>query len=104
MHLDLNSRIAIDAAQSHAMHLALVHPAQRSTAGLAKAQAPSRRRLILGQVLFSADPQERAGRNLRIGRTGAAERLSTSRAVTASTSVERCIDLVTDATAKTAPC
>jgi hypothetical protein len=49
MHLDLNSGIAIDATQAHAMHLALVRPAQRSAAGLAKAQAPSRRRLILGR-------------------------------------------------------
>ena len=104
MHLDLNSGVATDAAQSHAMHLALVRPAQGGAGDLAEAQAPSRGGLILGQVLFPADPQERAGRNLRIGRTGAAECLSTSRAVTASTSVERCIDLVTDATAKAAPC
>ena len=36
MHLDLNSGIAVDAAQSHAMHLALVRPAQPGAAGLAK--------------------------------------------------------------------
>jgi hypothetical protein len=48
MHLDLNSGIAIDGAESHAMHLAFVRPAERGPAGLAEEQAPSRRRRIVG--------------------------------------------------------
>jgi hypothetical protein len=55
------------------------------------------------QVLGPADPGERAAHNLCVGGTGAAKCLSTSGAVAASSAVEWRTDLVTDATAKTAP-
>ena len=103
VHLDLNSGIAIDGPESHAMHIAFMRPAERSPAGLAEEQTPSRCRRIMRQVLGPADPGERAGRDLCVGGTGAAKCLSTSGAVAASSAVEWRTDLVTDATAKTAP-
>ena len=58
VHLDLNSGIAIDRAESYSMHLAFLRPAERGPASLAEEQTPSRRRRIVGQVLFTADPAE----------------------------------------------
>jgi hypothetical protein len=52
MHLDLNSGIAIDGAESHAMHLAFVRPAQRGPGGLAEERAPSGRASIYRVLEF----------------------------------------------------
>jgi hypothetical protein len=102
MHLDLNARIAVNRTEGNSVYFALVYPTESCPAALAEAKPPSGRRLILGQVLFPVHPRERVRCDLRVGRTGTAEGLSTSRAVTASTAAERCSDSVTDATAKTA--
>lgn len=64
MHLDLDARIALNGAESHSMNFAFMHPTECGPAGLAEAQAPSGRRLVPSQIIFAADPCERAGRNL----------------------------------------
>jgi hypothetical protein len=102
MHRDLNTGIAVNGTESHSMHLPFMYPTECGPTGLAEAQAPSGRRLILGQVLLPTEPRERAGHNFRVGRTGTTEGLSTARAVAASTATERCTDSVTDSTAKAA--
>jgi len=58
VHFDLNARIAVDCAEGNPMYLALVHPTECGPAGTAEVQTPSRRRLVLTQVLFSTDPGE----------------------------------------------
>src|SRR5882757_733704 len=101
VHLDLNARIAVNCTESDSMYVSLVHPAERGAAGLAEAQTPSRSGLILSQIVFPAGPREGTGCDLRVCGTRAAERLSTPRAVAASTATKWRSDLVTDTTAKT---
>lgn len=69
VHLDSNTRITIDAAESYAMHLSVVCPAEGRSARTTEAKAPSRRRFVVREVLFSAGPDERTGRNFRVGGT-----------------------------------
>lgn len=101
VHLDLNARIAVNCTESDSMYFALVRPAERGTAGLAEAQTPSRCGLILSQIVFPTDPREGAGCDFRVCGARAAERLSTPRAVAASTAADRRSDSVTDTTAET---
>jgi hypothetical protein len=56
VHLDLNARIAVDRTESNSVYSALVHPTECGPAGIAEAQTPARRRLILGEVLFPTGP------------------------------------------------
>jgi hypothetical protein len=76
VHLDLNARIAINCTESNSVYFALVHSTECGAAGPAEAQTPSRRRLVLRQVLLTTNPRERAGYDFRVSRTGAAECLS----------------------------
>jgi hypothetical protein len=102
VHLDLNARIAVNCTESDSMYFALVRPTERGTAGLAEAQTPSRSGLILSQIVFPTDPREGTRSDFRVRGACAAKRLSTPRAVAASTAAERRGDSVTNPTAKTA--
>jgi hypothetical protein len=101
VHLNLNAWIAVNCTESDSMYLSLVHSAERGTAGLTEAQTPSRSGLILSQIVFPTDPRKGTGRDFRICGARAAERLSTPRAVAASTAAEWRSDLITYAAAKT---
>jgi len=103
MLFNLNARITVNATQSDSMHFALVHPTERGPAGFAETPTPAGHGFILGEIVLTTHPRKRARRDLGIGRTGATERLSTARTMTASTAGEGRTDLVTDTTTKTAP-
>src|SRR5262245_38874899 len=50
VHPDLDARIAVDAAQRDAVHLAVVRSAKRRAARAAEAQPPARRGLVARQL------------------------------------------------------
>jgi len=58
MHVDLYTRITVDAAESHAVYSAFMGPTERGSTGGAEAQAPSRRRLVAREVFGTPDPRE----------------------------------------------
>jgi hypothetical protein len=58
MHVDLNTRIAVDATESHPVYSAFMRPTERGSTGGAEAQAPSRRRRITREVFGTPDPRE----------------------------------------------
>lgn len=78
MHFNLNARITVNGTEGDPVHFALVHPAKRGPASLAEAQAPTGRKFIPREILHPANPQKRAGRDLRVSRTGTTERFSAS--------------------------
>ena len=58
VHLNLNTWISIDSSEGHSVHLAVGCTTQRGSTGLTEAQTPSRRRLIEGEILITAEPGE----------------------------------------------
>src|SRR6185312_10251124 len=98
VHRDLNAWIAVDGAERHSMDAPLMHTAERTTAGLAEAEAPPRRGLVLGEIFFPTLPRERTGPHLRVSRAGATKGLPAPRAVAAPAGEEGRIDPVTNST------
>jgi hypothetical protein len=58
VHLDLDARIAIDAAQRHPMHLAVADAAECGAAALAETKAPALPRLKASQQIFASGPRK----------------------------------------------
>jgi hypothetical protein len=56
MHVDLHTRITVNAAESHSMHSAFVSSTQRGSTSAAKAEAPSRRGLVVCKVVRTRHP------------------------------------------------
>ena len=98
----LDARIAVDAAQRHAVHVAADDAAQRGAARAAKAQAEALAAFISRQFVLSLHPMERSRCHLCVCRSGPAERLSAARTVTASGHHQRRIDPVSHPPAKAA--
>src|SRR5262245_22642026 len=69
VHFNSDAWVAVNAAESHSMHFPFVYPTEGGATRLAEAEAVPRCRLIPGQVLFPADPRDRAGRDFRVCRT-----------------------------------
>jgi hypothetical protein len=100
MHADLNTRITVDAPESHPVYSAFMGSTERRSTGAAEAQAPSASRLIAREVVSTLGPCERIRQYLGVSRTGSAECLAAARAVTTSTAPKWAIDLIADSTAK----
>ena len=56
MHLDLDAGVTVDGTESYPMHIIFMSSAKCRSAGATKAEAPSRRRLIVREVIGAADP------------------------------------------------
>jgi len=56
MHVDLHTRITVNAAESHSMHSAFVSTTERGSTSAAKAKAPSRRGLVARKVVRTRGP------------------------------------------------
>ncbi|MDF2811257.1 MAG: hypothetical protein K0S56_2288 [Microvirga sp.] len=104
MHLDLDARIAIDAAERHSMHRVAGDTTQCGSTGLAEAQTPTWHRLIKGEIVFAAEPGERTWRNFSVSRARSAKGFSAARAMATAPWPERRGDLVPDRSATAAAC
>jgi hypothetical protein len=56
MHVDLNAGVTVDGTESYPMHIIFMSSTKSRSAGATKAEAPSRRGLIVCEVIGAADP------------------------------------------------